>query len=129
MEILNKVGGAIGIVTLFLAAAVYLYSTARKGRADIVRQDNTDLRQSNQEIRTERATLEERVKNQDDQIRTLKELAVQTPAVTKLIEMNSVQQKQASEHHTQVIEEMGKMTVQIGALAGAISNSYKGQKT
>lgn len=129
MELLNKVGAATGLITLFLAAAVYLYSTARRGRADIVRQDNTDLRQSNQELRTERATLEERAKNQDDQVRTLKELATQTPAVTKLIEMNNKQQKQSNDHHTQVIGEMSKMTVQIGVLASAISKSYDGKET
>lgn len=120
-EVINQFGAFIGVGTLVVLALVYLYSTARHGRQDIVRQDNTDLRASNQEMRTEKVGLEATIKEQRDSINHLREIATQTPAVTKLIEANTRMQKQTNEQHSQVITELSNLTGQISHLAGEFS--------
>lgn len=132
VEVINQFGAILGIGTLVILAFVYLYSTARHGRQDIVRQDNTDLRASNQEMRTQKVGDEATIKEQRESIAHLREIATQTPAVTKLIEMNTRMNKQASDQHTQVIGALSDLTGQISSLATefshlakAISNDYE----
>lgn len=120
-EVINQFGAFIGIATLVVLALVYLYSTARHGRQDIVRQDNTDLRASNQEMRTQKVGDEATIKEQRESIAHLREIATQTPAVTKLIEANTRMQKQTNEQHAQVITELSNLTGQISHLAGEFS--------
>lgn len=132
VEVINQFGAFIGVGTLIVLAFVYLYSTAKHGRQDIVRQDNKDLRESNQEMRTQKIGDEATIKEQRESISHLREIATQTPAVTKLIEMNTKMNKQASDQHTQVITALSELTGQISNLAGefsmlakAISHDYK----
>lgn len=131
-DVINQFGAFIGIATVVILALVYLYSVTKKGRQDIIRQDNADLRASNQEMRTQKAADEATVNEQREAIHHLRDIATQTPAVTKLIEMNTRQQKQVTEQHMQVIGELSKLTGQISnlatefsSLAKAINASYK----
>lgn len=131
-DTINRFGALLGIGSLLVLAFVYLYSTAKKGRQDIIRQDNADLRASNQEMRTQRAGDEARIKEQQESIRQLRDIATQTPAVTKLIEMNNRQQKLIGDQHSQVIAELSGFTSQISklatefsSLAKAINHDYK----
>lgn len=120
-ETINQFGAVLGIGTLVILALVYLYSTARHGRQDIVRQDNKDLRESNQEMRTQKVGDEATIKEQRESIAHLREIATQTPAVTRLIEANTKMQKQTNEQHAQVITELSNLTGQISHLAGEFS--------
>lgn len=124
-EWINQFGAFIGIGTLVILALVYLYSTAKHGRQDIVRQDNIDLRASNQEMRTQKVGDEATIKEQRESIAHLREIATQTPAVTKLIEMNTRMNKQASDQHAQVIGALSDLTGQISALATEFSHLAK----
>lgn len=125
MDTINQFGAVIGIATLLIGGFVYLYSTAKRGRQDILRQDNTDLRASNQEMRTEKVGLEATIKEQRDSINHLRDIATQTPAVTKLIEMNTKQQKQLNEQHSQVINGLSDLTSQISSLASQFAELAK----
>lgn len=134
-DFINNFGGFLGLGTLIVLALVYLYSTAKHGRQDIVRQDNTDLRASNQEMRTQKIGDEATIKEQRESINHLREIATQTPAVTKLIEMNTSMQKQTNDQHIQVIQGLSDLTGQISnlatefsMLAKAISSDYKARK-
>lgn len=122
MDTINKYGAALGIISLLLGALVYLFTTVKRGRQDIVRTDNADLRASNQELRNEKAGFIATITQQTDTIKNLREVATQTPAVTQLLELSSKQQvitqKQHSEVMTQlshVAKEMSKMTAAIAA--------------
>ena|ERR1044072_3175024 len=117
-DVFNQFGVIISIAALVVVAFVYLYSTAKRGRQDIIRQDNADLRASNQEMRTEKAANEAKMQEQQESIRYLKDVATQTPAVTKLIDMIGLQQQQNAKQHTQVISELSKLTGKISDLAG-----------
>lgn len=132
MELINKFGAFIGIGGLLVLGFVYLYSTAKRGRQDIIRQDNADLRASNQEMRTLKAGADATIKEQVETIRKLQDIATQTPAVTKLIEMNTKQQDQLNKQHQQVIQSLSDLTTQMSGLATefsglakAITGSYK----
>lgn len=125
MEVLNQSGAVIGIATLAISGFVYLYSIAKRGRQDIIRQDNDDLRKSNQEMRTEKAGMEATINETREQNRQLRDIATQTPAVTKLIEMNISQQKQTNEQHVQVLDGLSQLTGKIGDLAIAINTRYE----
>lgn len=123
--VVNEFGAFLGIGSLLVIGFVYLYSTAKHGRQDIVRQDNTDLRASNQEMRTQKIGDEATIKEQRESINHLREIATQTPAVTKLIEMNTNMNKQASEQHSQVIGALSDLTGQISNLATEFSRLAK----
>lgn len=124
-ELVNQFGAIIGISTILLTAFVYLFTTAKKGRQDIVRQDNADLRASNQEMRTERAGMEATITENRETIRQLRDIATQTPAVTKLLDMIGTQQQQSSEQHTEVIQQLSKLTGKISDLAGQFGTLAK----
>lgn len=124
-ELVNQFGAIIGIATILLTAFVYLFTTAKKGRQDIVRQDNADLRASNQEMRTERAGMEATITENRETIRQLRDIATQTPAVTKLLDMIGTQQQQSSEQHTEVIQQLSKLTGKISDLAGQFGTLAK----
>lgn len=124
MEFLKDFSVWIGAVSLLLSGFVYLYSAVKKGRADIIRQENDDLYKSNQEMRTQKASLEATVAENRTTIKDLRDIATQTPAVTALIDTINIQQKQAAEQHTQVLLELSKLTSKIGDLAMAINNHY-----
>lgn len=135
MDLINQFGAVVGISALVLGGAVYLWSTARRGRQDILRQDNADLRASNQEMRTERAGLEATVQENRETIRQLRDIATQTPAVTKLIEMNTRQQKQINEQHSEVINglthltsELSKLVTEFSVLSKAINDSNQRER-
>lgn len=117
MEIINQFGALLGIAALVVIGFVYLWSVGKRTRADVIRQDNADLRASNGELRSDRDTLEATVKEQRESIQHLRDIATQTPAVTKLIEMNNEQSKQQNQQHLQVVNELSKLTSQIGNLA------------
>ncbi len=76
MQFINQFGGIIGILALMVGAGVYLFGTAKRGQQDIIRQDNTDLRSSNQEMRTEKAGLEATIKENRDTIKQLRDIKV-----------------------------------------------------
>jgi hypothetical protein len=116
-EFVNNFGALLAAAALVVGAIIYLWGTARRGRQDIVRQDNTDLRASNQEMRTQKAADEATIKEQTESIRHLRDIATQTPAVTKLIEMNNKQQKLINEQHLQVIQGLSALTAELGGLA------------
>ena len=118
MDTLNNFGTIIGVAGLVITGLVSLFSMAKKGRQDIIRQDNADLRASNQEMRTEKAAQDAKIQEQQESIRYLKDVATQTPAVTKLLDMIGEQQKQSSQQHTEVISELSKLTGKISDLAG-----------
>lgn len=124
-EWINKFGALFALATSIVLAGVYLYSIARKGRQDVLRQDNADLRASNQELRTERAADQAKILEQQESIRYLKDVATQTPAVKQLIEMNMRQSKQSAEQHTQVIKELSGVANEIGHLAGEFAQLAK----
>jgi chromosome segregation ATPase len=133
---LGDAWGWIVIAGLVVVAFIYLFSTGKRGRDDIIRQDNADLRASNQELRNQRAVDEATLKEQREMIHQLRDIATQTPAVTKLIEMNNRQSKQTAEQHQQVITELSKLTGQIsnlaaefGRMAKAINQSYNNGQT
>lgn len=125
MNLVNQFGGLIGLLALIIGAGVYLFGTAKRGRQDVIRQDNADLRASNQEMRTEKAGLEASVKEKEETIRGLRDIATQTPAVTKLIEMNTKQQTQLNIQHGQVIKQLSGLTGEISKLATQFANLAK----
>lgn len=134
MNILNQYGSLLAIIALVLGAAIYLYGTSKKGRADIVRQDNADLRASNQELRTEKAGYVATITQQTDTIKNLRDVATQTPAVTQLLELTSKQQAITAKQHSQVIdnlskltEQMSKMTTEFSHVATAMSKNSTAQ--
>jgi septation ring formation regulator EzrA len=65
------------------------------------------------------------MKEQAESIRNLRDIATQTPAVTRLIDMISQQQTQNSKQHTQVISELSKLTGKISDLAGQFGELAK----
>lgn len=125
MEALNHFGAIVGFAALILGALIYLYSTAKQGRQDIIRQDNKDLRESNQEMRIEKSGLEAAATENRETIKQLRDIATQTPAVTKLIGVIETQQKQAAEQHSQVLAELSKVTSSFGSLAKEFSGLAK----
>lgn len=124
MEVINQFGVVIGIGSLVVTAFVYLYSTAKRGRQDVVRQDNADLRASNDTLRAEKTGLESTVRELREQNRQLRDIATQTPAVTQLIDMIKSQQGQLGEQHLQVMTGFTKLTGELSALARAINQSH-----
>lgn len=124
-KLINRFGAILGVATLVVLGLVYLYSVTKKGRQDIIRQDNADLRASNQEMRTEKAANDAKIQEQQESIRYLKDVATQTPAVTKLLDMIAVQQAQSAKQHTQVISELSKLTGKISDLAGQFGTLAK----
>lgn len=117
--------GYVAIAGVVVVAFVYLFSVGKKGRDDVIRQDNADLRASNSELRNEKTTNEAVIKEQREMIHQLRDIATQTPAVTKLIEMNNRQAKATAEQHSQVISELSKLTGQISNLAGQCGEMAK----
>lgn len=128
MELVNQFGAILGIGTLLVSGFIYLYSTAKRGRQDIIRQDNADLRASNQEMRTQKAALDAIIIENRETIRQLRDIATQTPAVTKLIEMHSKTQEQTSRQHGETIKELSKLTGQISHLATEFASLAKAIK-
>lgn len=92
-----------------------MFGTAKRGRADIVRQDNADLRASNQDKVSKIAGLEATVAGQTKQIADLQSVATQTPEVKALLAATAKQQQIINKQHADVI---GKLS----DLAEAISN-------
>ena len=124
-DIINQFGALIGVGTLLVGGFVYLYSTAKRGRQDVIRQDNADLRASNQEMRSQQAGYMATIKANTETIDRLREIATQTPAVTKLIDMNNKQQELTNKQHNEVIRGLTELTMKIGELAEAINSSHK----
>lgn len=134
MDLINQYGALLAVFALVLSGGVYLYSTAKRGRADIVRQDNADLRASNQELRTEKAGYIATITQQTDTIKNLREVATQTPAVTQLLEITSKQQAITNQQHADVIKQlselakqMSKMTIEFSHVATALGANTKAQ--
>jgi hypothetical protein len=121
MNLVNDYGAILTILTLFTGAAVYLYSTSKRGRVDIVRQDNADLRSSNQELRTEKAGYVATITQQTDTIKNLRDVATQTPAVTKLLELTAYQQKITNKQHIDVIKQLSDLTIQMSKMTESFS--------
>lgn len=133
-QTLSQFGGIVGLASLLIIGFVYLYSTAKKGRQDVVRQDNIDLRASNQELRTEKAGYIATITQQTDTIKNLREVATQTPAVTKLLELTSKQQQITNKQHSDVIHqladlasEISKMTTEFSKVATAMTRNTSAQ--
>lgn len=110
---------------LVVGAAVYIYGTTKRGRTDIVRADNADLRSSNQELRTEKAGYLATIVQQTDTIKNLREVATQTPAVTKLLELTAQQQKITNTQHSDVIKQLSDLTKQMAKMTESFSNVAK----
>lgn len=135
MNILNQYGAILAILALVLGAGIYLFGTAKRGRVDIVRQDNADLRGSNQELRNEKAGHIATITQQTDTIKNLRDVATQTPAVSRLLELTSKQQAITTQQHSDVIKElsnlakqMSKMTTEFGHVAASINKSNTNAK-
>lgn len=124
-NLMNQFGAIIGIAGLLMGSFIYLYSTAKRGRQDIIRQENADLYASNQEMRTERAGFKATIEANNSRIRELSAIATQTPDVKHLINVISQQQKQSSEQHTDVISQLSKLTGKISDLAGQFGSLAK----
>ncbi len=134
MEWFGDYGAILGLLTLMVLGGVYLFSVAKKGRADIIRQDNIDLRSSNQELRAEKAGHLATITQQADTIKNLREVATQTPAVTQLLELTSKQQSITNQQHSDVIKQlsdltkqMSKMTTEFSHVAAAMTINTKSQ--
>lgn len=127
MQLINQLGAVVGFMALLIGAIVYLYGTAKKGKQDILRQDNKDLTNSNILLRSEKTANEATIASQAEALKNLRDIATQTPAVERLIELITKQQTIASEQHTKVIQELSSLTSKISDLAKAISkNTVKG---
>lgn len=122
-EWINKAGALVGFLALLIGAIVYLYGTGKRGRQDILRQDNDDLTKSNTLLRTEKVANEATIASQAEALKSLRDIATQTPAVERLIELITKQQMTAAEQHTTVIHELSSLTGKISELAKAISKS------
>lgn len=122
-DLLNQFGAYIALATAFVVGFVYLFSTAKKSRQDIIRQDNADLRASNDTLRMENGGLKATLAETKDTVDKLQNIATQTPAVTRLIEVIERQQKQTTTQHMQVIQELSKLTGEISNLAAVIKES------
>lgn len=116
-DFINQFGGLVGVASLLVSAFIYLYSMGRRGRQDILRQDNVDLMASNTELRAQNSGYRSTIESNAETIRTLREIATQTPAVTKLLDVVSMQQSQTSTQHVQVIEKLTDLTGEISNLA------------
>lgn len=126
MEVINQFGIIIGVGSLAVSGFVYLYSTAKRGRTDILRQDNADLRASNEGLRSEKASQASVIAELREQNRQLRDIATQTPAVTQLIDMIKGQQEQIGKQHVQVMTGFTKLTGELSVLARAINKSSNG---
>lgn len=122
MELINNFGALLAIITLFLGAAVYLYGTVKRGRADIVRQDNVDLRASNQDKSSKLAGLQATVEAQQREIKNLQNVATQTPAVTQLIEITTKQQALTNKQHGEVIKQLSELAKQMSKMTTEFSH-------
>lgn len=128
LDWIQNFGGVLVVLAALVTAGVYLFTTGKKGRSDIVRQDNADLRASNQDKDKKISGLEATVLSQTDTIKNLREVATQTPAVTQLIEITTKQQQTVNKQHSDVIKQlselakqMSKMTTEFSHIAAAIS--------
>jgi len=128
VELLNQYAVALTILGLVIGAAVYLYGTVKKGRSDIIRQDNADLRASNQDKSNRIASLEATVVSQVDTIKNLREVATQTPDVKQLIKATTEQQNVSHKQHAEVVKqlaslakEISKMTTKFADIAAAMT--------
>lgn len=119
-DVISQASSVIGLAVLIGAAGVVLWSSVRKGKSDVVRQDNQDLRASNTDkdktIDNNNATIQA----QEGMIKTLKEVATQTPAVTKLIDIIASQNAQSANQHTEVIKQLSSVAKELGNVAKAI---------
>lgn len=142
IDFLTNFGTLLAVLTILTTIGVYLYGTSKKSRADIIRQDNADLRASNNELRTEKAGYVATITQQTDTIKNLREVATQTPQVTQLLELTGKQQITINKQHADVIhqlselaKEISKMTAEFSHVAKAMQKntiaqeSSKGQKT
>lgn len=132
---LQNFGTLLAVLGALASVAIYLYGTSKKNRSDIVRQDNADLRASNQDKSTRLAALEATVTSQNDTIKNLREVATQTPAVTQLIDATTKQQALINKQHGDVIREisnlakrMADMTTEFGKVAQAMTVNTKAQE-
>ncbi len=89
MDIINQSGAIIGLLTLVVGAAVYLYGTTKKGRRDFLRADNQDLTTSNTLLRQKIESLEESVKTLTATVANQRDIATQTPDVKLLLLLNA----------------------------------------
>lgn len=128
MDFINKAGALIGFIALLVGTIVYLYGTAKKGTRDLLRQDNDDLTKSNLLLRSEKLAAEATIDAQQASLKNLRDIATQTPAVERLIELITKQQTTASAQHTKVIQELSSLTGKISELAQAINKSHTGVK-
>lgn len=124
------VGYAMGAV----GALVYLLGTIKKGKNDVLRQDNDDLTKSNTLLRQDKQNQEQIIATQKEMINGLKDVATQTPAVNRLIELiisqqkvQADQQKVQTEQHTKVIDKLSTLGTNIASLAKAINKTHNGK--
>lgn len=129
IEIINRVGAIVGLLALLTGAIVYIYGTGKQKRQDILRQDNDDLTKSNTLLRSEKLANDATIEAQQAALKNLRDIATQTPAVERLIELITKQQTVASEQHTKVIQELSSLTGKISELAKAINKSRSGGKS
>lgn len=111
----NSISVIIAFLVGLVTVGVYLYGTASRGRADTIRQDNADLRASNQELRQNQAGHIATISQQTDTIKNLREVATQTPEIKELLASTAKQQIAINKQHAEVIEKLAH-------LAEAISN-------
>lgn len=115
IEWIKDFGAILVVLGALVTVGVFLYGTAKKGRADVIRQDNADLRASNQELRQNQAGHLATITSQADTIKNLREVATQTPEVKALLASTAKQQAIINQQHTDVIAKLAD-------LAEAISN-------
>jgi hypothetical protein len=110
MDFLNQYGTILVIIGLVLGAAIYIYGSFKKGKSDIVRQDNADLRASLQDKVSKIAAFEATIISQTDTIKNLREVATQTPEVKELISLTLKQQQVINKQHADVIKQLSDLT-------------------
>lgn len=118
---LQNFGTLLAVIGVVATAGVYLFTVSKRGRADIVRQDNSDLRSSNQELRVEKAGNDARIAEQVGIIKNLREVATQTPEVRQLIAATAEQQKLINQQHSDVIAKLSDLTEAIANMTAEFS--------
>lgn len=136
IEWLQNFGTLLALLGVLASTGVYLYTISKRGRADVVRQDNVDLRASNQELRQNQAGHLATITSQADTIKNLREVATQTPEVKALLAATAKQQVIINTQHTDVIaklsdlaEAISNMTAEFSKVVQAMAVNTKAQDT
>ncbi len=122
MDAFNQTVVVSSFLALILGAAVYLYSSGKKGRRDYLRADNADLTNSNTLLRQKIESLEESVKTLTATVANQRDIATQTPDVKLLLQATTNQQTLTATQHSEVILKLTELTIEISKLTKEFSH-------